>query len=351
MHRRKRTVLFVAALVSLGIGGSAHAAPCNAAFVKVGGKTVTVLPTGGDDTANLQCAFDLAARLGSGITVQLAAGTFQTAQLVVKGMRGSIRGMGQAATTVKKLQVPLTIDRPDCQPTSLACFADAPPAADNRYPSLISILGNDLALADLSIRVVDTYGTASWYMWGSTLTSLANVIQVIGSYCTLKVERVTVDSGSAYAPLAIWTFSRAWFVTGSNFSVLDSTFTPNGIVAYNLKHAQVALTGNRFALGNGGTALMVSDDSNTLVQFTRNTVTAMGTGAVGVYGWAGHAGTGVKASSLVVDGNVLAGESALVIAPGAFNDVTCRASGNNILGVTGTPFVLNGNPCAIGTKR
>ena len=52
------------------------------------GDVVQVLPTGADDTANLQCAIDAAVAARHPMSIRLAAGTFHTAQLVAKGFVG-----------------------------------------------------------------------------------------------------------------------------------------------------------------------------------------------------------------------------------------------------------------------
>ncbi|MFW9948170.1 MAG: NosD domain-containing protein [Candidatus Odinarchaeota archaeon] len=58
--------------------------------------TFTVIPTGGDDTANIQKAFDDAIAAGPGSTVQLAAGQFYTNEIIVENFYGTLKGAGEA---------------------------------------------------------------------------------------------------------------------------------------------------------------------------------------------------------------------------------------------------------------
>jgi hypothetical protein len=60
---------------------------CNPAYVKQAGNVITVFHGGANDSANLQCAFDLAATTGGAMEVRLVAGTYYTLQVVVYGFR------------------------------------------------------------------------------------------------------------------------------------------------------------------------------------------------------------------------------------------------------------------------
>ncbi len=83
------------------------AAPFNP-VVKTG-KVITVYPTGSDDTANLQKAFNMAKKAGKGSTVQLAVGQFRTRIIVVEDFDGYFKGMGQKKTFID------TFPNQDCQ--------------------------------------------------------------------------------------------------------------------------------------------------------------------------------------------------------------------------------------------
>jgi len=91
--------LIVLTLVALGLLLVASAAPALASA-----KTFSVHPSGGDDTANIQAAFNAAVKAGPGSTVQLSAGHFYTNNIVVKNFDGSFRGAGEGRTTIDCLR-------------------------------------------------------------------------------------------------------------------------------------------------------------------------------------------------------------------------------------------------------
>jgi hypothetical protein len=104
--RTQRTLLAVA--LAFGLAGGAWAHPSTPCGYNVSreGKTITVKPTGTDDTKNLQCALKLAVAAGRGSVVELAGPTgrpFYTAQLVAKNFKGTIRGKGMKRTIIQNL--------------------------------------------------------------------------------------------------------------------------------------------------------------------------------------------------------------------------------------------------------
>ena len=89
----KKVLLLTIILIGAAVA-TANAA-CNSSYVNVNGSTITVLPTGSDDTANLKCAFDLGIGI-PGAVVQLARGTYITDRIIVDGFVGTLRGAGNA---------------------------------------------------------------------------------------------------------------------------------------------------------------------------------------------------------------------------------------------------------------
>ena len=87
MRKNLRT-MFLALGMPLGFCSSTWAAPCNSSFVVRHGAIITVLPTGVDDTENLQCAFDTAVAADQGASVRLEEGTYHTRQIVVNDFNG-----------------------------------------------------------------------------------------------------------------------------------------------------------------------------------------------------------------------------------------------------------------------
>ena len=152
LRSRSLSSTVAATLVAVvGVAATANGGACDTHYVQAKHKQILVLPTGGDDTANLQCALDLGATRGPGVVVQLSAGTFHTAQLVIQGLRGVVRGVSQKRTTVQNLDTPLPIDNP-CIGAG-PCFNQEPPSATNRYPALVSVVGEHVALSDMTFDI------------------------------------------------------------------------------------------------------------------------------------------------------------------------------------------------------
>src|SRR5215472_2251161 len=69
-------------------------------------------PNGTDDTANIQAALDTCVTYGKNCTVQFAAGTYLTRQLVAYNFRGTFKGLGTSATIIQAIY-PLAVTLPD----------------------------------------------------------------------------------------------------------------------------------------------------------------------------------------------------------------------------------------------
>src|ERR1017187_1552843 len=97
------------------------------ATVWAGGHTVKVPPPNGvDDTAKIQGALNVCVKYGSGCTVQLAAGTYFTKQVVVYNFQETFKGTGIGSTTIEALPI-LPVNWPDqtvasCQPNLTTCI-------------------------------------------------------------------------------------------------------------------------------------------------------------------------------------------------------------------------------------
>jgi hypothetical protein len=128
------TVVTIAALLQAGAWGTA----CDPNFVTQAGNVFTVLPTGTDDTANIQCALNEAAALGAGSTVQLACGTYFTGMIEVTGFNGTFAGEGKDATIIHSLP-------------NLPC-GDVPYPD---WPSLFIFHLAHLKVADLTVDITD----------------------------------------------------------------------------------------------------------------------------------------------------------------------------------------------------
>jgi len=80
------------------------AIPIQTAYGYPSKKTFIVSPTGVDDTANIQAAFDAAVAAGQGTTVQLTAGQFYCNNILVEGFHGTFTGAGKDVTMIDTLR-------------------------------------------------------------------------------------------------------------------------------------------------------------------------------------------------------------------------------------------------------
>ncbi len=69
-----------------------------------GAATFVVTPSGADDTAALQQAFDAAVAAGPGSVVKLTAGEFYTNEILVDGFDGCFTGAGMDRTVIDTLR-------------------------------------------------------------------------------------------------------------------------------------------------------------------------------------------------------------------------------------------------------
>ena len=100
---------------------------CGTAFAKQHAAVFTVVPTGTNDTAHLQAAFNAAVLAGAGSTVQLVKGTYYIDKgIVVVNFDGSLVGAGKEKTIVQNIggiPFPLTeAGKPYAAPAASALF-------------------------------------------------------------------------------------------------------------------------------------------------------------------------------------------------------------------------------------
>ena len=190
-------VMSVACLATLGTALEfcpfASAASCSPTFVRQVGRTITVLPTKVDDTANLQCAFDSAVARGQGTNVQLVAGTYNTGQIVVNNFKGAFIGAGAERSVLTNL--------PNKQLyVSPGNFIVAVPSPANPWPSLVSFVDGDFQVSDIGIAITGAAPTTGWTLYGlPTLYRLAHGFVVVGAEANASFSHVEVQ-GQDVAP-------------------------------------------------------------------------------------------------------------------------------------------------------
>lgn len=135
------------------------------------GHVIRVEPNGTDDTAGLQCAFDLATTL-PGSTVQLGRGTFVSGAIFVHDLMGEVRGEGEDGT--------LVVNLPAFHVNRDFITSGAPSSPDNVYPFLWMFFGGRFSMHHLKFRIQGAAPTSGWVIPGLDFTdySLAGVVMV-----------------------------------------------------------------------------------------------------------------------------------------------------------------------------
>ncbi len=138
-------------------------------------------PNGTDDTTNIQTALDACVADGPPCTVQLAAGTYHTRQLVAYNFRGTFRGVGTDRTTIEALPLPVTFEPfQPCQPNTTTCL----------WPTLMIFVDGDISISDLSVHMTATNGTET-----SPPGCLDTGIRLMGQYSktNVHIDRLEVE--------------------------------------------------------------------------------------------------------------------------------------------------------------
>ena len=163
---------------------------CLTAATAWAGHTIYVPPPNGtDDTANIQAALDACVTYGKNCTVQLAAGTYHTRQLVEYNFQGTFKGTGKDQTIIEAIY-PLTV-------TGFAgpslCL---PNITDCLWPTLIIFVEGDIHVSDLAIHINAPPGTAvhPYSLLGSLITSLLDGLRFMGKRPThVSVDRISIE--------------------------------------------------------------------------------------------------------------------------------------------------------------
>ena len=144
MHSRRSVIALAALALMTSVLLVAPAAAdnhtgsgCDSDYVQVDGKNITVLPSGGDDTTNLQCALDLGVAM-PWAKVMLVDGDYYTSFLEAEGFHGVFKGEGREETTLKTL------------PDGLDCVALRAEANDL---AVLTFAASDVMVKDLKFEV------------------------------------------------------------------------------------------------------------------------------------------------------------------------------------------------------
>jgi hypothetical protein len=174
--------LALATLVAVLAGTPAAAQTYDAAT-----RTVTVAPSGVDDTRAIATAFDVCRAVGPGCTVQLTEGTFLTRQHERVGFQGAFAGAGMDATEIRPL-TPLPI-----RPARVDLATSWP------EPGFGSVLftfdRSDVVVRDLAFFNDDPAPSEPWRFAGGEIRALAVFLVFQGPDSRVDVRRVAIESG------------------------------------------------------------------------------------------------------------------------------------------------------------
>jgi hypothetical protein len=333
-HNHRFTVRF-AWIACLAFCSVASAAPWNASFVVQHGRAITVLPTGVDDTANIQCAFDSAVAAGVG-AVQLEKGTYHIRQIVVNNFKGTFTGAGAQQTVLTNL--------PNLYVTLMNVYYQAP-STTNPWPNLFSFVGGDFLVSDMAMRITGTAPTTGWSIFGSpTIYALGNGIAVLGTTANAVFSRVDVEG--QYAPNPFYNYN---LFNGINFEGFIGQVQLPLFGSFVVQNSTFRLVGSAAAVANVADAsVLISHNNiqdvfdgmdlqgmlNTRFEFSFNTVEGASIGGYLYDGPEGMTEMYPTSSEILVANNSFSGQNGVYLDATFKGGSTCQVLGNHFPNVT-----------------
>lgn len=304
----------IVVLTSFAEPALSQPAPCDPNYVFHYWKVWLVLPTGADDTANFQCAFDHAVTV-QGSTVLLGSGTYHTGQVAVFGFVGNFRGVGMNETVIKTLDRTLQV-----APENFFENPPTPESGSNPWPSIFAFVGGDIVISDLSFYSTPNVWTTGW-TWtglGITVYELAHGFVVVGpvvagqgyTQANAALNRVDIEGVAQEGTLYGYDPITAIYYEGfygapygetlpleGTFDVHDSQFAQlgGGTNLYNLYGSRVSITRNSYADSFEGMDLGII--TNTTYEYANNEVSNTSAWGLNPYG-------SFTSSALLVNNNV-----------------------------------------------
>ena len=326
----------------------ARATPaCDPAYITISDNEITVSPTGVDDTANIQCAFDEAVETGPGTNVRLVSGTYHTAQIVINGFHGQFTGAGADETIIVNL--------PHIYVTP-GDYNLNPPSAENRYPILFFFFGGDYSISEMAFRVIGNEPTQEWWLYGmGPFYELACAVAVMGTEANADISHILVEGEVKEGSIFGYNLGNGVYIEGwmdwlgqpspplsGSFSIHNSMFRTYayGTPLSNLSNASVVVSHNVYE------GIFIAMDGGNLtktnVEFSHNRVEG---GAIGLDFWE-DAFPEQRNSTFLIKNNLFRTELLGVAFEQTFGEGNhCLLLGNNVQSVTDPGIFLGeGNP-------
>jgi hypothetical protein len=272
--------LLALALAACSSSTTTSSSPKAAAGSSAATHTFVVSPSGRNDTAHIQAAFNAAIKAGAGSTVQLTAGHFYTNNIFVRNFDGTFKGAGEGRTVIDTLRGnPKTPDAPGVSVLPDACS----------WPSLFVFKGGDIRASDMSFDITAPSPAESWNVWwngGAAGDYLGDIVVVTGNVVSSDFEHVAFIVGAGNDPngyynadedLAVCATGPAdasgepsafWHTRGTD-SVSDCSFSgEQGVEITGLTGGRATVSDN--VINASALGCLLFDNSNSTVAVSHN---------------------------------------------------------------------------------
>jgi hypothetical protein len=168
--------IFVLVLLVLGITSGFLAIAFKPVNTWPNSSTFVVSPSGGDDTDNIQAAFNAAIATGKKSIVRLTAGQFYANNIIVQNFDGVFKGAGMDLTKIDTLR---GLD-PNLPGIELIQTDSEDPSTI--YPFSIWFLFEDsnVKICDLSFEITALNPAETYQVFGWEFTDVSNIVRVAG---------------------------------------------------------------------------------------------------------------------------------------------------------------------------
>lgn len=245
---------------------------CDPEYVAISGSKVIVKPTGVADTENLQCAIDTAIAYGPGASVNLSAGTFYTAQIVVNGLYGEFSGAGMGKTVITNL--------PNLYVAPVEFYLEQP-SADNPWADLFTFTDGNFVISDLAIKITGANPTTEFSVFGlDPLSVFTSAIIIKGTETYAEIDHILLEGENNNGEYNMvngiyyegFSGPYPWPAITGSYYVHDSTFKHIGYATpvFNISESTVKISHNYY--DDTFIAADVSDSMYTEVEYSKNKV-------------------------------------------------------------------------------